>query len=125
MNKDRFLFRYWNKALKRYDTTTNPSMFAEYPEYHVVEQCTGLKDKNGKLIYEGDVVKSVATKFIGHIEYNNSLAKFFAIDASSYTHDDYYDKVCDFDDFFPTNEEVEIIGNIHENPDLEYEERSW
>lgn len=72
MNTDRFKFRVWDKITKQYDNysylssdgqlvTNDPDgmMYpADYGENLVIEQCTGLRDKNGKLIYEGDVVNA-------------------------------------------------------------------
>lgn len=73
-----------------------------------VGQYTGLKDKNGKRIFEGDIVTfktSVCTFKPCVIEYSNTYARFVArIEDRCYPMDDAF--------------VYEIIGNIHDNPEL-------
>lgn len=72
-------------------------------------QYTGLKDKNGKKIYEGDIVQTLCKgeKDIGKIiyEYNG-----FTIDVMNMNR--YYGRVNLLENF------VEVIGNIYDNPEL-------
>ena len=73
-----------------------------------IEQDTGLKDKNGKEIYEGDIVKGDMGVF--EVKWYDLVAQFmFRPNMSMKYHPP----------FTSTQLEVmEVIGNIHENPEL-------
>ncbi|NOG28548.1 YopX family protein [Lysinibacillus fusiformis] len=84
-----------------------------------VMQYTGLKDKNGKEIYEGDIVEyndfnSLRTG--GHAEDKFIVGKvafscgMWMVEEKNCGHDLYEGLVND--------EELEVIGNIYENPEL-------
>lgn len=95
-------------------------------------RCTGLKDKNGKLIYEEDIVKitdksSRKEPFIGIVEYTNT-ASFEANCNGFYMHlhnPKTPENISKVEKMFCTSlREIEVIGNIRENPELlESEER--
>ena len=68
---------------------------------------TGLKDKNGKKIFEGDIVTEVETGHFGEVYFNDYCGLGgFAI-RNKWTDDLMYDMKC-----------IEIKGNIYENKEL-------
>lgn len=71
-------------------------------------QFTGLKDKNGKEIYEGDIVRSIYG--IGFIEFRDGVFIMHVPKDHSRVNDWF---ACDWN-----QRSIEVIGNIYENPEL-------
>ena len=131
--QDRFRFRVWDKQKCKYvedqygelyfaiDIEGNLIAYADnysdrlncdngdFGDDFIKEQCTGLKDESEDLIYENDIVElDDGTELVNAvIEWDNN-AGCWNIRTS--------DTIYTFDNLY--GNEMRVIGNIHENPDL-------
>ena len=116
---DRLTFRFFNTKANKYmpaqyvDETTVFLLARLGGDKYIIEQCTGLKDKNGKLIYEGDIVKRHSKydeeekDIMLQVEWNYKGGRYITTDKK---HGTWFFSMFDY--------EYEIVGNIHENPEL-------
>ena len=104
-------FRVWCKNNSQWETDKmylsqhgslmhGASMIGVKKETHIISFFTGLYDKNGKEIYEGDILV-----FVGM---GKCHGKPFSIQWNTMTN---------YSDWSP-KDKAEIIGNIYENPEL-------
>lgn len=86
---------------------------SNWKECYEVMQYTGLKDRNGKEIYEGDIIR------IDHPFKGRSYVGEIMYDKYSFTAKDFYFTHHDNPgDPFESLSYMDVIGNIYEHPNL-------
>lgn len=133
-------FRLWSKIGKKFIETDNPdldfvinnngylySIENFYGEIYILPQMdievlqfTGLQDRNGKEIYEGDILK-YNFPYDGRLKHVSSV-KFLETQASFGIKDRYGNEIPLYR--ITANNYFEIVGNIYENPEFLEEKNS-
>jgi len=118
-------FRAWNKESKK---MTKPFGLSDGCQLDIVMQFAGLQDRNGKEIYEGDIVTYNGFVVKGIVRYDRYKRHQFMNGDQPHENIGFYIKGIPeesksgisntFEYPLIQNNNVIIIGNIHENPEL-------
>lgn len=84
------------------------NLYAVHP--NTIGQYTGLKDKNGKKIFEGDIIESKGYKHL--VIYNENLAGFRSVNVK------YPKDLCGINQQWINECDKVVIGNIYDNKEL-------
>lgn len=85
---------------------TRPAVIPNDEIHKDEEQFTGLHDKNGKEIYEGDIIGHKDSDFLRVVKWSNLLPAF-TMERAGFRESVWY-----------TEKYAKVVGNIHENPEL-------
>ncbi len=120
--QDRFKFRYHNNNkiydVSAIDFTRSRGEIVSLDKMETLMckldlnnliQCTGLKDKNGKLIYQEDIVRDTSTQTVYKVSHKKCAFYLENEEYIGYFHE--------LSQCFSISR-LEVIGNIYENPDL-------
>ena len=99
-------------------TSREPHIWTDPYTSHIINpetigQYTGLKDKNGKEIYEGDIVKSISGK-VGYVIFLQQGMGYVVVWDNCDTRLGHRNRGGGYE----CDGSIEVIGNIYDNPEL-------
>lgn len=109
-------FRAWSQDTKsfRYFDLNKQTAWPPTGFYEPYQQYTGLKDKNGKEIYEGDLCRADDCRFLG--ESGTFVIGWDAEHLAFRAQANSIDSIGIYNT--GKSDLIEVIGNIYENPEL-------